>query len=145
MEIVSIILVLENCEELNIPLENCYHNIFIGRTHKSYMIQHGAFFSSESTDYAKLMFDSSHFNPVYDSGVGIERLKLNDVASIVFKFSDGSEKQIYVPWKGGQFTNKAMKIKYGDNIEFIFDGRSLSAKIYEGFLVLKNYIQKWIK
>jgi hypothetical protein len=162
MKITKLQFVLENCEVITVYLNNCYHHISFGRCYISYDAQHQDFFVHESTNYAKLVFDFNEFKPVITNDgssdkTALERLNYCDVTSIVFIFEDGSEKQIYVPWKGWDTWagNKAMKIyqddtDYYNHIVITFDERSTIERIYyafTGFYYKKIYlpIEKYLR
>jgi hypothetical protein len=148
MKLSKLEFVLENCEVITIDLSDCYHHISLGQCHKSYDAQHQDFFEHESTDYAKLIFDSDNFKPVItnDGSSGktaLERLHYCDVTSIVFIFDDNSEKQIYIPWKGWDIfdANKAMKIyqdktEFYDHIVISFDDRFFVKRWYNAIVGL---------
>jgi len=116
---------LENCEVLYLDDLSCLDRIMIGNTRTSAMIDGGmekvVFSQHEFTDYVTLNFYGKfkellkHSHNELTDRSPFERLLLKDVTSIVFVFEDGTEKQLYVPWKGEGFgSNKAMTIKFNE-------------------------------
>ena len=127
MKVIGIEFVCENCEVIYADLFPGHHDIHTGKCQRSYHVQDGTYFPSESTDYLRIRVEAEHFKPIITNYAGPEndglaRLKHLDCTSIVLKFDDNTEQQIYVPWKGEHFTNKVEYIREKkQNIEIVFD------------------------
>jgi len=142
MKIKGLEFVLENCEVLFLDLSHKpYYSFHFGKCHQSYMAQTGDFSTSESTEYFYFKSELKEFkdnlsNTNFAGPEGVQPSKEDcwtrfskgrDVTSVVVKFEDDSEKQIYLPWKG-EWTNKNQHIKiikknnsHEDLLEIHFD------------------------
>jgi hypothetical protein len=120
MNLKNIEFVLENCECISINKENIYQ-LYIGKITSSYHWQNhlDSISPNYHTDYCKIDFVKlkpecvTFINEaVKDEQEAFNRLfKHRDVTSIVLHFDDGTEQQIYLPWKGWEFINKSQRAK----------------------------------
>jgi hypothetical protein len=120
MNLKNIEFVLENCECVSINKENIYQ-LRIGKIYSSYHWQNhlNSISPDYSTNFCRINFinlkpESVTFTNefVKDEHKAYNRLfNYRDVTSIVLHFDDGTEQQIYVPWKGWDFTNKSQRFK----------------------------------
>jgi hypothetical protein len=135
--------VLENCEVISIDMDSHKHiDSSIYRLQTSADSQYENFWMNTSCRYAIFCLQKDEYiNDFYYSNDGKssktpwERLQYRNVTSVVFAFTDDTEQQIYVPYKG-EFVNKKMSIKYKKTWGVInkrwcitFDGRNIFEKI----------------
>ena len=137
-ELVSVDIVLENCEVYNIPVDGIY-KLSVGDINFSFDVhvnglskytQPGEMWTQAYTDFVWIalnkkgmnvesgwadMFEDDENKPFY------ERVKANDITHLDFIFDDGSNLYISVPWEDGstEWNNKLQKNDIRDDILFI--------------------------
>ena len=152
MNLKSIEFVLENCECVQVDAKYI-SQIQIGETYQTWLWQNHL--PSIEPDYftkgCRITFDESFrkehvYKPhaehnykgqpdPYDRFV-----KGRDVTSITLRFDNDTEQQIYVPWKGFKFTNKAQHSYFDKKTELlkVLEFRKNTINFYKIWTVLYN-------